>query len=76
MLCIKVNELLRYAGVVGAGMVVGALFTGIAIQLPMLVEATWEEKTKQITLDSRTVRICEVEEIATPGINGGEFLSQ
>lgn len=76
MFCIKVSELFKYAGVIGAGMVVGALFSSIAIKLPMLVEAKWEENTKQITFDSRAHHICEVEEIAVQGIEARELISQ
>ena len=73
MFCIKLNDLLKYAGMVGSGMVIGATFAGVAIQLPMLIEAKWGRETKQLTFDSR---ICEVEEIVIWDINEEEIFNQ
>lgn len=76
MFYVKFSEMLKCAGMVGSGMLVGAAFAGVAIQLPMLIQATWEGETKQLTFDSRTAQVCEVEEIAVEGINTGELHSQ
>ena len=76
MFCVKLNELLKYLGVVGSGIFIGATFTGVAIQLPILIEAKWEGENKQLTFDSRTIQICEIEEIAERDIQGEELFSQ
>lgn len=65
MVYIQLNKLLKYGGIIASGVIVGALFTGVAVRLPMLVEARWEDKTRHLKFDSREVRICDVKEIDT-----------
>lgn len=73
MFCMKLNDLMKYAGMVGSGIVIGAVFTGVAIQLPMLIEAKWGRETKQIIFDSR---ICKIEEIAIQDIGEEDIFNQ
>ena len=73
---IKLGELMKCAGMVGVGIVVGALFSLGAIQLPILIEATWEGENRQIRFDSRTENICEVEEVVTQKIEEDDPVEQ
>ncbi|MEO1396445.1 MAG: hypothetical protein AAFV90_26430 [Cyanobacteria bacterium J06634_5] len=76
MFYIKLSELLKYSGIVGLGMIVGALVSGTIIQLPMLIEAKWEGEIREIRFDSRALNICQVDEIATEHIDANEPLEQ
>lgn len=60
----KVQQLLTYAGIVASGMAAGAIFTGVAVKLPMLLEAQWAREASHIRFDSRqTGNWCEVEKL-------------
>jgi hypothetical protein len=65
----EVQQLSKYVGMVASGMVAGAISTGVAVQLPMLIEATWAEQASHIRFDSRTIQQCEVNETEKETIN-------
>ena len=59
----KVKHLSKYLGIIGGGIVVGAIFTGVSIKLPMLIEATWTKEERHFVFDSRSTQLCQATEL-------------
>lgn len=55
----QIQRVAKSLSAVGVGVVVGTIFTCVAVKLPMMVEANWAEE-RYIKFDSRAV--CEVVE--------------
>ena len=58
----KVQQMFQSIAAIGLGALAGAIFTGVSVQLPMLVEAKWDEG-RHIIFDSRNIDWCEPKDV-------------